>query len=45
MVEGVMVWSTGPDGEDNQGLSRWRPPAKKDLFDDVRALKILPAGK
>ncbi|MBR4666401.1 MAG: hypothetical protein IKO93_21215, partial [Lentisphaeria bacterium] len=45
MVEGVMVWSTGPDGEDSQGLSRWRPPAKKDLFDDVRALKLLPAGK
>ena len=45
MVEGVMVWSTGPDGEDSQGLSRWRPSAKNNLFDDVRALKILPAGK
>ena len=45
MVEGVMVWSRGPDGEDNQGLSRWKPPAKKKIYDDVRALKILPAGK
>ena len=40
-----MVWSRGPDGEDSQGLSRWRPSANKNLFDDVRALKILPAGK
>ena len=32
-------------GEDSQALSRWRPPAKKNLFDEVRALKVLPAGK